>query len=80
MNDDILMAFDATSLYPSAMKLIKTFPDLRTARHIKGDFDINTNRHYVIHCDVFLPKELTFIPVPYKIDNECHYRTGHLRG
>lgn len=34
LNDDILMAFDATSLYPSAMKQAESFPDMQSARHI----------------------------------------------
>lgn len=75
------MAFDATSLYPSAMKRIKSFPDLTSAESINAGFDINNNsfKHFIINCDIFLPESLTFIPVPYKIDGACHYRTGHLR-
>lgn len=51
------MVFDATSLYPSAMVSIKSFPSLDGSVVLKSDFDINddTYKHYIIKCDVFLP-------------------------
>ena len=77
----MLMAFDATSLYPSAMAKFDSYPDLNTAEHIDvTNFDFDCGRHYIIECDVYLPQELTFIPVPYKREGMCYYETGFLRG
>lgn len=51
------MAFDATSLYPSAMLQAESFPDLTSAYLIGSDFDFEAE-HFIIKCDVFLPEHL----------------------
>ncbi len=71
------MAFDGTSLYPSAMKEADSFPDLTSAYLVQNDFDFDAE-HFIIKCDVFLPKNLEFIPVPYKKDGKCYYIKGML--
>lgn len=49
------MAFDATSLYPSAMMQIESFPDLTSAFVVDSTFDIKSVPFYMINCDVYLP-------------------------
>ena len=71
------MAFDATSLYPSAMVQRNDYPDLDTVQHFKLE-DIKTYRHYILNCDIHLPEHLTFVPVPSKENGACFYKTGHI--
>lgn len=74
------MAFDATSLYPSAMYQAESFPDLETVEIIDvAVFDIEKYKHYIIKCDIYLPEELEFIPIPYKEGGRCYYKKGMLR-
>jgi hypothetical protein len=79
LNGDVLMAFDATSLYPSAMFEAESFPDLLSARIVDERFNIETAKHFILTCDVYLPEHLEFIPVPCKIDGLCYYMKGMLR-
>ena len=34
---------------------------------------------YILKCDVYLPKKLEFIPVPFKLNGNCYYKSGMLR-
>lgn len=85
---DYLFSFDANSLYPSAKRSMKYYPDVFSSRlYIVGDDDYNQliseGKFFIIQCDIWVPKELKFIPTPnkaydkYKASNAgCFYGTG----
>ena len=56
--NDQLIPFDATSLYPSAMVMDVTFPDIRSMISIQNESIDEVNKkykHYIINCDVYIP-------------------------
>lgn len=67
-----MTAFDATSLYPAAMKTLVTLPDIESYKMLSNvDFEeVNTYPHYIITCDIEIPEHLKFIPIPVKLTNK----------
>lgn len=74
------------------MAFIERFPDLSSAIWVEGDnlsfLDISndiTVYAYVIHCDIWIPKDIKFVPVMYKeYDSNGNkkksiFATGNLR-
>lgn len=69
---DGMTAFDATSLYPSAMKTLESLPDLESYEMlINPTFnEVYKYKHFVIKCDIHIPEHLKFVPIPVKLTNK----------
>jgi len=81
-DNEELHDFDANSLYGSVMqdKNIE-FPDINSFE-ILNSTDIKEvlkYKFYIINCDIYIPKEMKFIPVCVKYANKtgCYYSTGY---
>lgn len=84
--EEILEDFDANSLYGSVMaNKDLLFPDINSFQTIKinnennsYEYFKNNYKHFILQCDIFVPKDLKFIPISIKDSKKgCYYRTGY---
>lgn len=84
--ENILEDFDANSLYGSVMaNKDLQFPDINsfetiniTQQNNSYEFFKNKYSHFILECDIFVPKNLQFIPISIKDSKKgCYYRTGY---
>lgn len=81
-----IVSCDANSLYPTAMASILTFPDLSSAQGYQNPspntlIEWNTlGYNYIVKCNVFLPHDLKFVPVPNKTaePGKTFYSVGNI--
>ena len=79
---DGMIANDAVSLYPAAMNRLKYLPDITTYQMLEEvSFDsLSVYPHYIIVCDIYIPKELQFSPIPVKMLNNAYGDLMNIKG
>lgn len=83
-----IIPFDANGLYATVMSDISImFPDINSYKFIENCNNLTIDdiasqyKHYIIECDIYIPKELKFIPISTKNESGSivRYNTGSFK-